>query len=320
MTDHPYFSKPGQSSGNLAKFWNNGEHCPDAVLVPIEWRYDFARGHAFEAVCRDHATGSKTFFDDFRVSEIDGDVPENIWKTTHEFSGEKLREKLSALEVMTLEKKNKKGEVTEPARRNKTYSAQHAYMDECLASENFGKMPVCQTDYSAMRELAKSICDLDFPKWHRLREYKIGNYLAGCQWQTEHYWDDNGIGKKALADCLYTQHGNAFPADIKWTSSFSQFKSAFQSHHWIQAAHYERGISASLGVKCTPMLFLVGCAGGKNAPNLAQIWSVDKKQRDELDREYDRLCTEYDAWEKAGKPKSGKLEERVQRVWTKKSF
>jgi hypothetical protein len=296
MVEYPYFSKPGQSSGNLARFWNNGEHCPDAVLVPMEWKYDFARGHAFEAVVMDFATGKRTFFEDFYISEIENEPPDDVAKCV------KYGNELDDLIVLTA-----KGE------RNKTYSKRHAYIDECKKFP--GLMPVCQTDYSSMRELAKSICDLDFPEWHPLGRYKIGDYLAGCQWQTEHCWADNGIEKKALADCLYTQHGAGFPADIKWTSSFSQFKSAFQAHHWIQAVHYERGISASLGVKCSPMLFLVGCVGAKNEPNLAQVWSVDKKQRDDLIREYDRLCMEYDDWEKAGKPKSGKLKERVQRIW-----
>ena len=297
MSEHPYFSKPGQSSGQLSKFWNGGEHCPDAALMPVEWRYDFARGHAFEAVCMDFATGSRTFFDEFYISEIENEPPDEIAKCI------KYGDEIDDLVILTA-----KGE------RNKTYSKRHAYIDE--AKKFPGLMPVCQSDYSTMRELAKSICDLDFPEGHKLAGYKIGDYLAGCQWQTEHYWTENGIEKKALADCLYVQHGAGFPADIKWTSSKKQFKSAWQSHHWIQAIHYERGIVKSLSSSLFhPMLFLVGIAGSKTEPTLAQIWRIDERQRGELDREYDRLCREYDRWEKAGKQKTGKLKERVQRVW-----
>jgi len=292
--EHPYFAKPGQSSGKLSRFWNGGDYSPDIALRQIDWKYDFEKGHAFEAVVMDTATGSGEFGKKYYVSEIDNEPPDEIAEAI------KDGRPLAGLEILT-----QKGE------RNKTYSKRHAYIDEAIGFP--GLIPVCQKDYGAMRTLAKSIMGLEFPEWHPLKGHKIGEYLAVCEWQTEHYWTDGGmIQKKALADCLYIDQGMAFPVDLKWTGAFSQFRSAMRSHHWIQALHYEMGIRATRGVKCAPMLFVVGCAA---EPPLAQTWGVDQRNVSDLLVEYDRLCMAWHTWELAGSPKTGTLPAKEVKIW-----
>jgi len=292
-----YFKQPGLSSGKLAQFWNGGSYSPDHALSKLKWRYDFEKGNAFEALCHDTATGNHTFFDKFFISDQKNQPPDEV-----ALAVPKEKEALEKLVVLTKDGK-----------KSQTYKKRHAYIEECLF--NPGLMPVCQSDYATLKELAEKLCSMPFPQWHGLSEYLVGDYLGRCEWQSEHYWEKDNIGKKALADCLLCLDDVAILADIKYTSAFGNFRKLLRSKHWIQDIHYSEGIEETRKIRCEPMLFFVGCSGGENEPALAQIWRTDPRNRDELKAEYDQLCSAYSAWERGGKQKKGWIADKTERIW-----
>jgi len=288
-----YFKQPGQSSGKLAAFWDNGRYSPNKALEKIEFRYEFDRGNMLESLCWDILKGENTFNDRWFISEQDNQPPENIWWPCHNLKGDKLREHLKNLEVLT-----KKGE------RSKTYAKQHAYLDECLSPENFGKMPVSQSDYADIRRLARYVLDMPFPENHALGGDLVGDWLNECKWQKPYYWNENGIEKKALLDF------DSVPwiADLKYTESRSNFKRLLTQKYWIQAEHYRRG--AAQKEHRNEMFFIVGVRSRMQA----ELWFMDGDSVDRRLNEYDHLCHEYDRWERAGKPKKN-YSYHTQRIW-----
>lgn len=299
MKNNPYFEKPGLSSGQLAKYWNRGNYSPDMALIETTPKAIFTTGHAFEALCYDLShPGSETFFADFFISEQTGNLPDCIARVIEEKPIEKQAEALEKLIKLT------KAGVP-----NKTHKTRHAYIDECLA--NPGKMPVSNTDYGMLLDLAKKMQVVPLPPDHLLTGWTVGDVMEKAEWQVPIYWEAP-MPKKALIDCLLRFKDVSFIFDLKWTSGFSQIVKSIGSRLWIQDVHYQEAVSMKFGVPCEPMTFIVGSG---EEPGLCQIYRTNQENRSLLIREYENLCQSYQAWLDAGRPPKGYLEAREVKVW-----
>lgn len=310
-----YFKQPGQSSGKLATFRNGGDYSPDCVLeyerlvsAGAFWQYAFELGNALECLCYDLTHDSRTFFDKFFISDHDNEPPDDIGRVIVNNPAEKHAELFEKLVVWN--KPDKSGKVE----KNKTYSKRHAYIEECLA--NPGRMPISQTDYKILKELADKMAALPLPDWYRFRNAKVGDVWGLCEWQYPVYWESGGIGKKALCDNLFfDESGYAILMDIKYSASLSNFLKMMRTKYWIQAEHYREGVSTIPDTNALPMLFVVGVGPEKGKPPMATIRQVDERDFEKCREEYHRVSLAYHAWEQSGRLPVGRLDAKQERVW-----
>ena len=345
-----YFKQPGLSSGKIGTFRNGGNPCGDLVLeqerleaAGLFWTYAMEMGNIMEAIAQDDATGSKIFESMFFVTELkslgfgDGSkAAAVVHGTKHSPRGggwNGLDNELDAY-IAHMESLIVRNEST--GEEHKTHKDKaNALARECMA--NPWKIPVTQTDFKNLKELANKIMDYPLPKWWWGMDWAVGDFLEHqkSEWQKEIYWESCEIDpsisdhpiiikKKSKLDDLLVHGGVGGIIDLKWTGSFSTHMSRLRGGKWIQAMHYEESVRAKLADKVLPMLYVVGIAGSKGEPPLVTATSMKDGKCTGRPRcfcsgcreaEYKRTCLAYHQWEQSGRMATGRLKAREVEVW-----
>jgi len=284
ITETEYRQHPAMNYSKIANFYQS----PDHALMPTKPKSYFEHGKMFEAMLCDVATGSDIFSKRYFVSKISGTLPDDLIKPVER--GEDLEQCV---------KYNKDG-----LTRSGTHKKRHAFIDECM--EHPGLIPASVTDVDMINSMVDNMLKMEY------QGAAISDILSNALFQVPVIWENSGIQKKALFDVvLHLDEETTLIFDIKTTADLSRIHNQISQRLWIQDRHYTEGANAEWGAKISHMPFLVS---SKQKPYLSQVHTIDSEQTDDLNGAYDKICSDFHAWD--GMPK-GWLPERSHRIFLK---
>ena len=287
MTEKEYRKFPALNYSLLADFNVSQDH----VLLPRKQKAYFEDGKAFELLVQDAITGSKLFEERFFIANVPGDPPDAL------ITAIQNNEDLSQFEVLT-----KKME------RSQTYKRQHAWMDACL-DERPGLYPIGQDKIAMLNQMLDNFLVCQF------EGIPLPALLAHAKWQVPIVWDN----KKALVDCYSiiptdpfseTRADEMFLFDIKTAANFAKFEQMYWKRYFLQDLHYSEGIKFQHPelINRNNMIFLVS---SKEPPYLTRSYTMDSLTFMSRQKQYDTLCENCAAWDKAGRLSRGWLDTKV---------
>jgi len=280
-TEKEYREDKGINFSKLAAFWHEGLYSPDHALMTVEHKSYFEYGKAFESLLQDTLKGTTEFADQFFVTGVQGNVPDQLVGWIQ--NGVDLKTKIKY-------NKPKKDGTVERSGQHKTL---HAFIDECL--ENPGKIPLSVEQAEMLNMHVERMCDMQF------MGQKAGDILRKGEWQVGNKWTDDydGLEKKALLDVLVDLGGLYMPIDLKTTANFNKFKWMLRDRYIFQDLHYVEGIEHLFG----PSMKMIFFVASKEPPHLCTAWASDFGFEDQLREkplnEYRELCARYAMWDGA---------------------
>lgn len=275
MSEQQYRKEKGINYSALSQFAQSQDH----ALLPFKHKSYFEIGKMFETILQDACKGTEGFAEKYFLCEVSGKMPDDLISLID--SGAMLEEEI---------KYNKDG-VT----RSKTHKTRHAYIDACLDNEK-GLYPVPEWMNDMLLKLVDHMLKME------LMGATVFDILSKAEWQVPIFWENKGIYKKALYDCVLAIEGETYLFDIKTAANQFQFNQMAQKKYWVQKFHYSEGAEAEWGnVKCFTFLNAY-----KEAPYLCE----PVKLEGDFGFEYDELCRNYVNWLKDGRPEKGYLPER----------
>jgi len=282
ITEAEYRKYPAMNYSNLANFYQS----PDHALMPTEPKSYFEHGKIFESLLCDTATGSDIFSKRYFFSRLSGILPDDLIQPIEQ--GEDLEQYV----------RYNKDKIT----RSGTHKKRHAFIDECMA--NPGLIPVSTTETEMLKRMTENMLKMKY------QGTLIRDILSNALFQVPVIWESNGMRKKALFDVvLHLDEETTLIGDIKSTADMSRVHSQLSQRLWIQDRHYTEGANVTWGCKVSHMPFLVS---SKQKPYLSQIHTIDLEQVEDLDGAYEKVCSDFHAWN--GMPK-GWLPERSHRIF-----
>jgi len=203
---------------------------------------------------------------------------------------------------------------TKTGKEDGRYKNQHAILNELLL--NPGKYPVTAEEYGALENGIRNLLQCEF------LGMPISTYLSHGEFEKPHFWEQNGVKKKALFDNISEVSIDDIPYrvvfDFKFTHSFYAFESFFRDKYWIQNVHYsEGGVEYNKqmddGREFFPLIvFLVVLT---TEPYWCCPYVVDSEVFERMTEDYEERLQDYLSWVNNGKPNRGFLEYKELKYW-----
>lgn len=263
-----YREAPGVNYSALSDF-NKG---PDYCLMEKESKSYFEFGKAFELLLFDKVKNTAELYERFFTFEHNSSMPEI------------LPQWIEAKEDLT-----KKYKLNKDGSKNKTAKNLHTWLDVCLV--NPGKIPISTAEYDALNFMADNMLKMV------VYGQTLEDLLKEAVFNVPIFWIEDGVEKKALLDCAVMTENAVYPFDFKTTADLGRFIWSVKNYYWIQAIHYEKGVTAKMAPS-NPMVFL---AASKQPPYLAQPFMLDEWSRKYANLAYLKLVNDFTAWVEAGR-------------------